>query len=109
MTELALFPPCPLPGCRNITTGPHQPCPGCLEAFGPLLRPGAGPVPDPAVYAEGDAVVLAILAERRAAPARPGWMRSQRCWVCDERRTCRPDPAYPDGRMICRGCSELDA
>jgi hypothetical protein len=116
--ELSLFGTCPIPACKNLVNDPREPCRECLEAFGPLLRQADGPAPDPDAYtaeiAQRDADVRALLAERRdmvplpdpPAPAEPAWKRNQLCWLCEQRRTCHPDPDHPD-RWICRECEAL--
>ena len=70
-----LFCTCPLPGCHNLTGDARQPCPGCLEAFGPVLRAAAETCTEDefaAQVAERDAHVKAILAERREMEAGNG-------------------------------------
>lgn len=68
MTQATLFAKCPLPGCREITSDPREPCPGCLEAFGGRLRPSGREVSAEefaAELADGARAVAAILAGRR--------------------------------------------
>lgn len=98
---------CPLPGCDHPVPGPAVPCGGCREASGPQLReapgtsrPRAGTV---AALARRDAEAALILAQRKLIRA-PESRRSQRCWVCEERRTCRRDASCADERWICRDC-----
>jgi len=38
----------------------------------------------------------------------PEYKRNQLCWVCEERRMCRPDPdRLPEARWICRTCEQI--
>lgn len=110
-----LFPTCPLPGCKNPTDDPRQPCPECLAAFGDRLRPAGEPVAAEEFAAQveqRDAEVQAILAARREMVPLPApepdveWRPGQRCWVCEDRRKCRRDPDRPE-RWICRTCLEI--
>lgn len=39
-TQLSLLPVCAAPGCQQLTDEPGTPCGDCVEAFGPMLRPG---------------------------------------------------------------------
>lgn len=67
-TTLSLVPECPLPGCKNLTGDPREPCGECLEAFGDRLRPSGREVSAEefsAELAEGERAVAAVLAERR--------------------------------------------
>lgn len=74
---LSLFSTCPLPGCKNLTEDPRQPCDECKDAFGDRLRPSGREVSAEefaAELAEGDRAVAAFLAEPRGMvplPERP--------------------------------------
>jgi len=93
------LPTCALPGCRALVAEPGNVCPGCREAFGDYLAPverdvevGAEDVA--ARYAARDEAVRAAYAARRTpAPAAELEMRrNQRCWLCEEHRTCTRTP-----------------
>lgn len=112
MTTPSMFSTCPLPGCRNLTDHPATPCDDCLEAFGGWLRP-TGHKPDPDVYAAEiaarDQAVRDAIARQQPEPEpeptpEVEWRRNQKCWVCEERHTCRPDPVIPR-LWICRVCT----
>src|SRR5262249_59488844 len=92
---VTLFSTCPLPGCKNPTDDPRQPCPECLAAFGDRPPPAGEPVTADEFAAQverRDEEVREILAERRAmvplAAPQPGaeWKQGQRCGVCEDRR-----------------------
>jgi hypothetical protein len=104
-----LFPDCPLPGCHNVVSDPHEVCGQCLDAFGPYLRPVA-PLASPAGQRPAPSAVPAgrvTPAQRdHVAAAAVEWKRNQVCWCCEERRTCRQDPDSSNG-WICKQCLEI--
>ena len=69
------------------------PLPELAEAT-PIARPG--PQAQPPTAARPAA----------ARDASPEYKRNQLCWVCEERRVCRPDPDH-SGRRICRTCEAI--
>lgn len=98
--QLAL-PSCALPGCRVVVADPGDVCQACRAAFGDYLAP-VERAPEvtaedvAARYAARDDAVRAVYAARSAlAPAQaaePETRRNQRCWICEERRTCTRTP-----------------
>ena len=114
-TAPRLFAICPLPGCATLVADPRQPCPGCREAFGPFLQPAREPVAVEdflSAQAASDQRVAALYATRAlqlptSTAAVGEWRRNQICWVCEERRSCKPDPDRTD-RLICRACLAID-
>ena len=98
--QLAL-PSCALPGCRVVVADPGDVCQACRAAFGDYLAP-VERAPEvtaedvAARYAARDDAVRAVYAARSAlAPAQaaePETRRNQRCWICEELRTCTRTP-----------------
>lgn len=98
--QLAL-PSCALPGCRVVVADPGYVCQACRAAFGDYLAP-VERAPEvtaedvAARYAARDDAVRAVYAARSAlAPAQaaePETRRNQRCWICEEHRTCTRTP-----------------
>jgi hypothetical protein len=67
-SALSLFAECPLPGCKNLTEDPREPCGECREAFGDRLRLSGQEVSAgeaATAYAERDACVAAAYAAQR--------------------------------------------
>lgn len=106
-------PRCILPGCRNVVEVQGLPCAECVEIFGDTLRQTDGPRMTAEAQAKRDrethatyAVLLsggdparAPEAGGRAAatpeglkPEQPERKPNQRCWMCEERRTCTRQP-----------------
>ena len=101
-------PRCILPGCRNGAEEQGLPCGECAEAFGSHLRQTDGPAMTVEAQAKRDnetqaayAVLLAggdparVAATGEEAPTAAGTpataperKANQRCWLCEERRTC---------------------
>lgn len=95
-----LFSTCPVPKCSNpVDDG--QPCAECasLIAAG-LIRPAGQPMTLDDVRRElaGQQLVKADRGEEYKA--------NQQCWVCEQRRTCRPDPDQR-GQWICKDCEAI--
>jgi len=106
---LILFPDCPLPGCHNVVSDPHEICGQCLDAFGPYLRPAAPKDPPSGQHTATSATQAGQTGRTEREPAAPGaveWKRNQVCWCCEERRTCRQDPDSTNG-WICNQCLEI--
>ncbi|MBH0780367.1 hypothetical protein [Nocardia bovistercoris] len=97
----------------------HPACADCRREFGPLLQPLAAPTipadPDPdietpaAVEAGSDqtlARLRALLPGTTAPPTETPaeQRRNQRCWLCEERRTC----TQIGGRWECRECQLVE-
>ena len=95
---LQLFSRCGLPGCRNLVADPGHPCDECTSLCqGPdgwRIRQSGRGRPETAVEidARRDATRDAQLAA--TLPLRPGpatateRRRNQKCWLCENRRTC---------------------
>lgn len=90
----------------------REPCPECQEIFGPMLQPSRGePVSAEHfadVVAERDrdtAQAYRAMREIAAVAEAVEWKLNQLCWVCEERRKCRPDD-HQGGAMICKPCWE---
>ena len=99
--------------CGAPSDGDGLACARCVGAWRPFIRAADGsPVSDGELAAAlGGALVLEEPVpppvEPAALPVVPGveWRANQVCWVCEERRKCRPDPDHPD-RWICKNCME---
>ena len=96
LADIPLFYDCPVSACVGLVGDPRTVCGGCLAAFGPYLRPVAHE-PAPA-----EPVKQARKPKKRATQE-VEWRRNQRCWVCEQRRSCREDPDSSNG-WICRKC-----
>ena len=98
-------PICILPGCRNSVSEQGMPCDECAAAFGSHLRSTDGPpmtaeaqatrdsetqTTYAVLFAGGDpAFVEAAGGRRRSTPnALRERKANQRCWMCEQRRTC---------------------
>ena len=86
-----MFTGCVLAGCSNIVAEDGEICSQCRHIFGDMIRP---------------------VSERERAettePARPAatgpqvlTRRNQRCWLCEQRRTC----TRVGGQWECRDCT----
>jgi hypothetical protein len=54
--------------------------------------------------------VMARLQREAAHDRGEAYKPNQRCWVCEERRSCRLDPDFADSRekrLICKTCEEI--
>lgn len=119
-----LFDDCVLPGCPHPVEAPGRACSDCLEAFGPMLQPAPAATMTAEEIARRDSAVRDIYAARtpathaehdpapaedaEQAPAQaPGEecesKPNQRCWLCEERRTCTRRPAGWE----CRTCATI--
>lgn len=113
MKPPSLFPDCVLPGCRAPVAHSGDACPGCCTAFGEYLQVSADrPALTADLIAERDAHVLATYTARHApSPPAAGEGReegaerkpNQRCWLCDESRTCTRRP----GGWECDQCRRI--
>ncbi|WP_051074016.1 hypothetical protein [Mycobacterium sp. JS623] len=99
-------PRCILPGCRNRADEQGMPCAQCAADFGDHLRQTDRPAMTAEAQAERDAQTHAAYAVLLAGgdPARvaavsghpmvrdgkvgPERKANQRCWMCEQRRTC---------------------
>lgn len=88
---LTLFGVCPVPKCGNPVDD-DQPCGECVS----LIDAGL-------IRRALDDVRRELAAQQLAKTERPEYKPGQRCWVCEERRTCHRDPDQP-GRWICKEC-----
>lgn len=106
VSELA-GPTCILPGCSNAVSEQGLPCDDCAAAFGGHLRQTDGPPMTAEAQARRDSETQATYAVLfagadpalveaaggrlpAATPAAepPERKANQRCWMCEERRTC---------------------
>jgi hypothetical protein len=113
------------PACHQPSAADGLACPACVEAARPFIRRADGTAPADAEIAAllgevdpdgpesplaGDTAPVverpASVVEAPGPPAVPERKQNQQCWVCEERRTCTPDPDNP-GRWICGACREL--
>lgn len=111
---------CVLPGCSTPVADPTQPCDECLTACGPWLRPTTDKTLTAEIVADRDRGVhvayaeqlrtqMASKAQRAAdtavaiASGEPERKPMQRCWLCEERRTC----TRIDGRWECATCQSI--
>ncbi len=91
MVDSQMFTGCVLAGCSNIVAEDGEICSQCRRIFGDMIRPvserertGTTEPPRPAATA---AQVLT--------------RRNQRCWLCEQRRTC----TRFGGQWECRDCT----
>lgn len=102
----SLFAPCALPGCNNPVASWGEVCGGCQAAFSGYLQPGRPdqPVPTEQNLTQRDTDVAAAYAQQHDHAATAPRLRrggvdgelerraNQRCWLCEERRTCTQMP-----------------
>jgi hypothetical protein len=93
---VSMFATCALPGCPTPVIEWGQVCPDCVTACGPYLRPardGQPPLTE-AVLTERDAAVAAAhrMQQDATSAATQDRKPNQRCWLCEERRTCTRAP-----------------
>jgi len=104
-----LFATCPVGGCSNLVSDPRQVCSECRAAFASYLRPSSTPVLSAEAFAaklaEADARHRQALAARHDKT--PAWKANQRCWVCEERRTCREEQVGIERRWVCKTCEQI--
>lgn len=103
----ALGPICILPGCRNSVSEQGMPCDECAAAFGSHLRSTDGPpmtaeaqatrdsetqTTYAVLFAGGNPALVEAAGGRRLstskAPRDAERKANQRCWMCEQRRTC---------------------
>lgn len=99
----ATSPRCILPGCGAPTTEQGMPCDDCAASFGGYLRQTEGPAMTAEAQARRDSethtAYAALLTGKDPAadaqldaPAKPERdperKANQRCWMCEQRRTC---------------------
>jgi len=89
----SLFAPCALPGCNNPVASWGEVCGGCQVAFSGYLRPArpGQPVPAEQDIARRDAAVADAYGRQHHRPDDER-RANQRCWLCEERRTCTQMP-----------------
>jgi hypothetical protein len=105
--QLALLTECLLPGCRH-PAAPGHPCEDCLTLFD-----GSDAVGGWAIRQANAEAQAAPAAPRPATPVvhnavhppvdEPERKANQRCWLCEERRTCVRTPAGWE----CADCQEV--
>jgi hypothetical protein len=109
-----LFSVCPVPICSNPVDDGEL-CAECLALIGDgLIRrveaPGQPAAEAPVTLDDARRQLAGQLAveSRRAAAQESGdaWKPGQRCWVCEQRRSCRLDPGQR-GEWICRECEAI--
>lgn len=78
---------CAVPGCGGVVAAWGVVCPDCKAAFGEFLvvAPVSAPVTREQLE-ERDATTAAAYAKQKELV--PERKRNQRCWICEERRTC---------------------
>lgn len=99
----ATGPRCILPGCGAPTAEQGTPCADCAASFGGYLRQTEGPAMTAEAQNRRDsethtayaallagedparAAAASALPKREAEPERKA---NQRCWICEQRRTC---------------------
>ena len=101
--KATLLPECVLPGCTEPVVYVGDACPGCIEAFVAMLVQRSGAPMTPESIEARDADVRASYAAMRAPSTETDRKQNQRCWLCDERRTC----TRVGGRWECHECLEV--
>ncbi|KAF0966401.1 hypothetical protein MLGJGCBP_00420 [Rhodococcus sp. T7] len=102
LTQLDLFAPCAIPTCETPVTESGDVCTGCQNAFGHMLQPRP-PAPGDVSPQLEDAHTVGVPAGAipTASTNDPDRKANQRCWLCEERRTCQK----VSGRWECRACT----
>ena len=112
VTDLELFARCVLPGCANPIADQGDVCPACLRAFTGYLQPSGRPPLTEAEQHDRDHQVraahraqLTVAAAAAAADATGDALTraNQRCWLCEQRRTC----TRINGQWECRHCQTV--
>jgi hypothetical protein len=104
VTQLLLVAECCLPGCRRTAEQPGGPCGECVGLFDGSL--GGWRIQEAAGVPETAEQVAERKAETRAAQRKlegPERKANQRCWICEERRTC----VRAERGWKCRSCQEV--
>ncbi|BAH56149.1 hypothetical protein ROP_pKNR-00570 (plasmid) [Rhodococcus opacus B4] len=102
LSQLDLFISCAVPTCDFPVVEPGDVCTGCQDEFGHMLRARpAAPCVSPQLDPAHSAGIPEQNRTSRTSSATDELTRSQRCWLCEERRTC----TKVRGRWECRGCT----
>jgi hypothetical protein len=114
MVSLTLFGICP--ACGQPSPADDLACGACVDAARPYIRRADGTPPTDGELAallgeagdpEPEAAPVDIVPPAPPTlPPAPQPKQNQRCWACEERRTCAPDPGNA-GHWICPACLEL--
>ncbi|MCZ4553675.1 hypothetical protein [Gordonia rubripertincta] len=111
-TPPELFARCVLPGCTHPADEQGHPCPDCSRAFTGYLHPAAArPVTEAEQHDRDEHIRAAQRAHLTVAAAAAAadttgealTKPNQRCWLCDERRTC----TRISGQWECRQCQTV--
>ncbi|WP_068166598.1 hypothetical protein [Rhodococcus phenolicus] len=107
MTTESLFAECILPGCTQPVAEELTPCQTCRTIFGPMLQKtdSREPLTHADITARDNDTRAAYRAQLRiiAETPQPARRRNQRCWMCEQRRTCTQTPQGWE----CRDCIEI--
>ncbi|HEY9313799.1 hypothetical protein [Williamsia sp.] len=110
--ELELFPRCVLPGCAHPTAEQGHPCPDCARAFtGYLQTADVAPLTQAEQDDRDEQTRAAQRAHQSVAAAAAAadltgellTRHNQRCWLCEQRRTC----TRISGHWECRQCQAI--
>lgn len=96
---------CVLPGCQALVDQQGMPCQECVENFGSYLARGVGPAMTAEQQRSRDAEAIAqyALQTNSRIPVQPLRKANQRCWLCEDRRTC----TQVRGRWECAACQQV--
>nr|WP_271209133.1 hypothetical protein [Rhodococcus wratislaviensis]GLK33591.1 hypothetical protein GCM10017611_04330 [Rhodococcus wratislaviensis] len=101
LPQLDLFTPCAVHACDFPVVEDEEVCTGCQDAFEDMLRPRpAAPCVSPPFDPTHSAGNSEPNKTSRTSSA-DEFTRAQRCWLCEQRRTC----TKVRGRWECRGCT----
>lgn len=103
LPQLDLFTPCAVHACDFPVVEAEKVCAGCLDEFGDMLRPAAPCTPTQPEPAHSTGIPERNTPPRIAHPAEPHRKANQRCWLCEERRTC----TKVHGQWECGDCMRV--
>lgn len=91
MVDPQMFTGCVLAGCSNIVAEDGGICSQCRSIFGDMIRP----------VSERERAKTTERPRPAATAAQQLTRRNQRCWLCEQRRTC----TRVGGQWECRDCT----
>ncbi|RQO45839.1 hypothetical protein DBV08_18380 [Rhodococcus sp. KBW08] len=98
MVDPQMFTGCVLAGCSNIVAEDGEICSQCRRIFGDMIRPVSEMIRP---VSERERAETIEPPQPAATAAQQLTRRNQRCWLCEQRRTC----TRVGGQWECRDCT----